>query len=59
MIKEELDSGTPRTSFLSTSLAAISYGFIWRRGRTLSPAAQSFIKIVRAIEAKLGHDRRS
>jgi DNA-binding transcriptional LysR family regulator len=29
-----------------------NYGFIWRRGRSLPPAAVAFMDIVRAIEAE-------
>ena len=32
----------------------LNYGFIWRRGRSLSPAAIEFMEIVRGIEAGLG-----
>jgi DNA-binding transcriptional LysR family regulator len=57
MIKEELESG--RLVWLPVELPwlAISYGFMWRRGRTLSPATQTFIKIVRGIEAKAGNGK--
>jgi DNA-binding transcriptional LysR family regulator len=30
----------------------LNYGFIWRRGRTLAPAAKAFMDRVRAIEAE-------
>ena len=57
MIKDEIESG--RLVWLPVDLPwlAISYGFIWRRGRTLSPAAQAFVRIVRGIEAKAGHNK--
>ena len=29
----------------------LNYGFVWRRGRTLSPAAKVFMDLVRTIEA--------
>ena len=31
----------------------LNYGFIAKRGRTLSPAAKAFIAIVRAIEQEI------
>ncbi|MFO0990955.1 MAG: LysR family transcriptional regulator [Hyphomicrobiales bacterium] len=39
---------------LSADIPALtlSYGFIWRRGRSLSPVAQSFMRIVRSLEAQ-------
>lgn len=57
MIRDELASG--RLVHLPVDLPwiAISYGFMWRRGRTLSPAAQAFVKIARSIEATTGHDQ--
>jgi DNA-binding transcriptional LysR family regulator len=53
MIKDELDQ--KRLVYLPIELPwlAISYGFIWKRGRSLSPAALSFMKCVRAVEARL------
>jgi hypothetical protein len=29
---------------------SLNYGFIWKKGRTLSPAANKFMQLVRAIE---------
>jgi DNA-binding transcriptional LysR family regulator len=58
MIKEELASGRLVLLPVDIPWLSISYGFIWRRGRTLAPAAQSFIKIARGIEAKLGYDKK-
>lgn len=55
MIKDELAAGRVVGLPIDLPWLAISYGLIWRRGRTLSPAAQAFIKIVRNIEAKAGH----
>ena len=57
MIKDELASG--RLVYLPIDLPwiEISYGFIWRRGRTLSPAAQAFVKIARGIETKTGQEK--
>jgi DNA-binding transcriptional LysR family regulator len=57
MIKDELASGRLVGLPVDLPWLAISYGFMWRRGRTLSPAAQAFIKIVRSIEAKAGHEK--
>lgn len=57
MIKDELASGRLVGLPVDLPWLAISYGFMWRRGRTLSPAAQAFIKIVRNIEAKAGHNK--
>lgn len=57
MIKDELASGRLVGLPVDLPWLAISYGFMWRRGRTLSPAAQAFIKIVRNIEAKAGHTK--
>jgi DNA-binding transcriptional LysR family regulator len=33
---------------------SLNYGFVWRRGRSFSPAATAFMAIVREIEQKLG-----
>jgi DNA-binding transcriptional LysR family regulator len=30
----------------------LNYGFVWKRGRTLSPAATTFMQLVRTIEAR-------
>ena len=57
MIKDELASGRLVGLPIDLPWLAISYGFIWRHGRTLSPAAQAFVKIVRSIEAKAGHNK--
>ena len=54
MIKEELAQGRLVLLPVDIPWLAISYGFIWRRGRSLSPTALSYMKIVRAIEARLG-----
>jgi hypothetical protein len=35
-------------------LSLLDYGFIWRRGRSLSPACLAFMQIVREIEQKRG-----
>jgi DNA-binding transcriptional LysR family regulator len=57
MIKEELAAGRLVLLPVDIPWLSISYGFMWRRGRTLAPAAQAFIKIVRGIEAKLDYDK--
>jgi DNA-binding transcriptional LysR family regulator len=57
MIKEELAAGRLVLLPVDIPWLSISYGFIWRRGRTMAPAAQSLVKIARGIEAKLGHDK--
>ena len=33
----------------------LNYGFVWARGRSLSPAALAFMRITREIEARLGN----
>lgn len=57
MIEDELASGRVVGLPVDLPWLAISYGFIWRHARTLSPAAQAFVKIVRSIEARAGHNK--
>ncbi len=57
MITEELAQNRLVILPVEVPWLVLNYGFIWRRGRTLSPAAQAFIKIVRGIEAKTGQNR--
>lgn len=56
MIRDELASGRLVQLPVDLPWIAVSYGFIWRRGRTLSPAAQAFVKIARSVEATASHD---
>jgi DNA-binding transcriptional LysR family regulator len=56
MIRDDIASGRLVQLPVDLPWIAISYGFIWRRGRTLSPATQAFIKIARSIEATASHD---
>lgn len=39
---------------LAVPWLTLNYGFIWRRGRSLSPACLAFMQIVREIEQKRG-----
>jgi DNA-binding transcriptional LysR family regulator len=53
MIKDDLEQRRLVILPIELPWLAISYGFIWRRGRSLSPAALSFMKCVRSVEERL------
>lgn len=52
-IREELAKGTCALIPIDTPWLKISYGFITRKGRTLSPATKLFKDMVRAVEAEI------
>jgi DNA-binding transcriptional LysR family regulator len=56
-IKHELAAG--RCVLLPVTLpwVTLNYGFITRRGRTLSPPAKAFMELVRGIEREIDTDR--
>jgi len=53
MIRDELEQRRLVILPVEIPWLAVNYGFIWRRGRTLAPPAVAFMKILRAIEAKI------
>ena len=52
-IEPELKAGRCVTLPVVAPWFSLNYGFITRRGRTLSPAARAFMEIVRAIEKEI------
>lgn len=52
-IDSELKEGRCVTLPVQAPQLSLNYGFIAKRGRTLSPAAKAFIAIVRAIEQEI------
>ncbi len=52
LIEDDIAKGTlVRLPVAGVEWMKANYGFIWRRGRSLPPAAIAFMEIVRAIEA--------
>ncbi|HKN28208.1 MAG TPA: LysR substrate-binding domain-containing protein [Roseiarcus sp.] len=49
-IDRELQDGLFVTLPFDAPWLSLNYGFITKRGRTLSPAARAFMEIVREIE---------
>ena len=54
LIAEELDEASVVALPLAVPWLTLNYGFIWRRGRSLSPACLAFMQLVREIEQKRG-----
>ncbi len=54
LIKDDVAAGRLRILTPVDAELHDRLGFLWRKGRALSPAAKEFMRIVRAIEAKLG-----
>ena len=54
LIAEELADASVVALPLIIPWLTLNYGFIWRRGRSLSPACLAFMQIVREIEQKRG-----
>jgi DNA-binding transcriptional LysR family regulator len=54
LIAKELNDASLAMLPLSLSWLTLNYGFIWRRGRSLSPACLAFMQLVRDIERKMG-----
>ncbi len=52
-IEPELEQGLCGLLPLEAPWLSLNYGFITKRGRTLSPAAQAFMEIVREIESMI------
>ena len=52
-IEPELKAGRCVTLPVVAPWFSLNYGFVTRRGRTLSPAARAFMEIVRAIEKEI------
>ena len=52
-IEPELKAGRCVTLPVVAPWFSLNYGFVTRRGRTLSPAAKAFMEIVRAIEKEI------
>ncbi|WP_421696184.1 LysR family transcriptional regulator [Aestuariivirga sp.] len=54
LIAGELDDASLTALPLSLPWLTLNYGFIWRRGRSLSPACLAFMQLVREIERRRG-----
>ncbi len=53
LIADDLSNGSlVRVPVVGVEWMKANYGFIWRRGRSLPPAALAFMEIVRAIESR-------
>jgi DNA-binding transcriptional LysR family regulator len=52
-IRREVDDGLCAVLDVDASWLTLNYGFVFRRGRTLSPAAVAFMENVRAIETAI------
>jgi DNA-binding transcriptional LysR family regulator len=50
LIDRELRAGLYALLPIDLPWMSLNYGFIWKKGRTLSPAANKFMQLVRAIE---------
>jgi DNA-binding transcriptional LysR family regulator len=54
LIAKELAEGLVAALPLAVPWLTLNYGFIWRRGRSLSPACLAFMQLVREIEQERG-----
>lgn len=54
LIADELTEGSVVGLPLAVPWLTLNYGFIWRRGRSLSPACLAFMQLVREIELRRG-----
>jgi DNA-binding transcriptional LysR family regulator len=52
LIERELRAGLYALLPIDLPWMSLNYGFIWKKGRTLSPAANKFMQLVRAIETE-------
>lgn len=52
LIERELRAGLYALLPIDLPWMRLNYGFIWKKGRTLSPAANKFMQLVRAIETE-------
>ena len=55
VIADEIAEGRIVVLPLAPEWLTLDYGFMWRRGRSFSPAALAFMALVREIEARLGN----
>lgn len=55
VIADEIAEGRIVVLPLAPEWLRLNYGFMWRRGRSFSPAALAFMELVREIEARLGN----
>jgi DNA-binding transcriptional LysR family regulator len=58
LIARDIQAGRLVALKLRAAWLCTSYGFVYRRDRLLSPAAEAFIAEVRAVEAELTSDER-
>jgi DNA-binding transcriptional LysR family regulator len=56
MIQRELDEGSLAVIPFVGPKPSADWGIISRRGRTLSPAAEAFVEIVREVDAEVPVD---
>jgi DNA-binding transcriptional LysR family regulator len=56
LIAREIESGQLAALSWSAPWLRLHYGFLYRRDRMLSPAAEAFIAEVRAVEARIAAD---
>jgi DNA-binding transcriptional LysR family regulator len=55
VIADEIAEGRIVALPIAPPWFALNYGFLWRRGRSFSPAALAYMQIVREIETRLGN----
>ena len=55
VIADEIADGRVVVLPIDLPWLTLNYGFVWRRGRSFSPAAAAFMARVREIEARLGN----
>ena len=53
MIEREIKDGLCVLLPIALPWMRLNYGFVWKRGRTHSPATSAFIEIVRTIEGEI------
>jgi DNA-binding transcriptional LysR family regulator len=58
LIARDIQAGRLAALKLRATWLCTSYGFVYRRDRLLSPAAEAFIAEVRAVEAELSSEER-
>ncbi len=52
LIRRELEEGSCVLLPIELPWLQLKYGFVWKRGRTHSPAARAFIKLVETVESE-------
>lgn len=56
MIRRELEAGSLAVIPFEGTRPSADWGIVARRGRTLSPAAEAFVEVVREVDAEMPED---